>query len=298
MEEVSNGDLKRTLDDILYSNGKISGKIDAFQRENTTLKKENQILLKKINQLERDLNYLLNKERMNNLLLFNVKPSEQDLSNLTKTIVELFKKNSVKISSEEIKDVKLLGKEKSDKRPILVSFVKAATKADIFRNIKSFKNNSIWISNDLSKRQREERDKLRMYKQVINSKCEKAFLLDNKLKYKETVYDIFTIQMLSDKFDFSEVNNNTLTKKTSNIKYNDIIEIKEIPKSNIEITVDINKNTENKKRPRDNSTEEDESKKEEASKKLKSSAKIEATNDRYFSQGSKVNSESKQNEIM
>lgn len=78
-------------------NEKLSNEVMECKSKYSDLKVENNFLLEKINTCESKLDYLLNKERENNLILFKVKDSPKENINLQETVKSIFTKAHVDI---------------------------------------------------------------------------------------------------------------------------------------------------------------------------------------------------------
>lgn len=174
---TSNDELKKILMDIQGDTKGLSSKLDKVQselkvltKENARLKKfvtwnsekvsdlelKNKLLENKLNNCEMKLELFLNKDRMNNIILFKIPDSLTENENLTETVKTIFDKAEIVCDIDNIVSVKRIGNTVGS-RPILITFNNKDIKADIFRKVKNFGNMNIGVSNDYSKVLREKR---------------------------------------------------------------------------------------------------------------------------------------------
>lgn len=175
---TSNDDLKNILMDIQGDTKALSNKLDKVQCELKVLTKEiaylkkfvslnsekvsdlelkNKLLENKLNNFEMKLELFLNKDRMNNIVLFRVQDSPTENENLMETVKQIFDKADVICDIENIVDIKRIGNTEGS-RPILITFKNKDIKADIFHKVKNFGNMNIGVSNDFSKALREKKE--------------------------------------------------------------------------------------------------------------------------------------------
>ena len=95
-EEVTSKDLMNIMERVLNKVEVIEGtynlilkEFNSCRLENAELKRQNEYLNCKVNRLEKQLKYLLNKENAKNVILFNIEITENQKTNLTETTVTI-----------------------------------------------------------------------------------------------------------------------------------------------------------------------------------------------------------------
>lgn len=102
------------------------------------------------------IDYLLNREKAKNIVLFKVSDTSSENENLLEIVISIFKKAEVDIEKKDISDVRRLGK-KEGNRPILISFENEKDKFEIFKKARNFGNMGLGFSNDMKKELREKK---------------------------------------------------------------------------------------------------------------------------------------------
>lgn len=207
-EEVSNKDLKKLLlevrDDIKrvqdstnkvkLVNRFICKEVILCRNKCLELEKHNDYLEKKVEKMNEEIRYLKGKETARYILLFNVEEKIQEEEDLWETVKKIFEDTSTKIEREEIESLKRVGN-KPGSRPILITFVRTSSKKAVFENARKFREKKIGFANDLNKKQREERSKIKIYKEQLG-KTIKVKLQDERLRYEDKYYDIDNVEFL------------------------------------------------------------------------------------------------------
>jgi ribosomal protein L29 len=133
-------------------------------------RKENEILKRKINELERA-------QRKNNVIIFGeseMSPTEE----CVKTVLKMCKSMDMDVTKGEIKDAYRLGKKKG-KRPLLCKFANFRTKQDFMSKCKQ--NNDITALHDLSKEDRINLKKLKPHMDRARQNGHRAVVREGKL---------------------------------------------------------------------------------------------------------------------
>ena len=105
------------------------------------------------------MNFMINKERALNVVLFKLEDNEEINANLKEKIEGLFKAVNVVIPEQGIKEVKRLGA-KEGSRPVLITLENIKLKEEIFNKSKEIAEKGLSVNNDYSVLQREDRNKL------------------------------------------------------------------------------------------------------------------------------------------
>lgn len=113
--------IKSDVKVLTSENTKLSKDIVVYKLKDSELKRNNKLLSDKITTCESKIDYLLNKERANNFILFKVKDSAEQNVNLLETVKLIFHKAEINIHESVITNVRRLGNQKVS-RPNLVCF--------------------------------------------------------------------------------------------------------------------------------------------------------------------------------
>ena len=179
--------------DILKTKNEILDRFNNYETDYLNLRTHTAILEDKLNRLEKELNYLMNRERSRNIVVFNVDDSDELKEDPNESAFNLLHNIVNDLEKDEIKEVKLL-KAKDNKRPIIISFYKPQSKAKVFKKVEELRKAKIFIANDLSVTQRKE--EMKIYMQKITAAGGSAYLKDNKLKFNGKLYDVSTIKTI------------------------------------------------------------------------------------------------------
>lgn len=149
-------DIKSRLDAALveFSSYRkcVDAKISSLEAENASFRMD-------IVALKKEVNLLTNKERVLNMMLYNVEDNDNFHSALADNIFKLFKDAGINITNDAINEATRLANTVG-KRPVLVCFNSKISKNAVFEKCESLKNKNVRISNDLTPMQRDERNKL------------------------------------------------------------------------------------------------------------------------------------------
>ncbi|CAG9760012.1 unnamed protein product [Ceutorhynchus assimilis] len=146
---------------IIASSNDLSSKIE---KVNDDLIKENHVLKHKIKTLEdknQDLELKINileiKARKNNLIIYGL-PNKTELKgeNLVRWVVDKLKNLlEVDLNANEINNTYYLGRPETEKKPLLVELTTYIRKDILLKNARKLKGKSVFLSNDLTKAERE-----------------------------------------------------------------------------------------------------------------------------------------------
>lgn len=187
------GDVK----ELRTENAKLSKDVAIYKRKYSELKSNNEFLTEKIVACESKIDYLLNKERENNLVLFKVKDVQKENENLLDTVKSIFTSAEVNIQDAEISKVRRLGTREGS-RPILVSFYNKNSKSAVYRSAKNFRDLNVGFANDMTKELREKRKTeykiLREAKVLLEQQGKTAIIKGSKILMENVTYDVTAIQ--------------------------------------------------------------------------------------------------------
>ena len=111
----------------------------------------------KIKVLERRIDQLLKKERIKNRMLHKVAEDKEKEKNLIEFVHEMFLEVGITIEENDIEYVARVGRKEGEK-PFMITFRNFYVKSKILNQASKFKNSKIYVTNDLSKEQRQERN--------------------------------------------------------------------------------------------------------------------------------------------
>lgn len=212
---VSNEDLKGIIDNLTAMVAGVQNTASNIERVNNKFKediqgelrivsaraelleKQNSRLVNRLEKLEDQMRFLSTKDIAKNVIVSNVKDSEEENADLIETILQVFVRADVSLKREDIECATRLGAEVGSKpRLILVSLKKISDKKLLFVIMKKFKELKIGINNDLSRRQHTERDELKIYKEKLQSIGVASYIRDDRLMCNGKLYGINAVESL------------------------------------------------------------------------------------------------------
>lgn len=159
--EITNSDIYR---EILQSKNEVKSGLQAVEARLLMIIGELKQKLKSVEQenesLEARIESLERKSRKNNLILFGLKLEESD-NVVNDTLSELKRLIDVDIDRSDVNNLYILNK--SEKKPIIVEFVSFLKKLEVLGNCKKLRGSKVYISHDMTYRQREENKVLRKH---------------------------------------------------------------------------------------------------------------------------------------
>lgn len=182
--------MEQNIEKILNTVERLEHKLDSCVIEIKLLKDkvkvvedENKQLLNVTRKLEEQVDRLENQSRRNNIVVYGVQEVEEENWNKTENILINLIKEKLKINLQEqsIERAHRLGKIKTGKRPIIAKFSSFKVKEEIIRNAKMLKNTGLAVSEDFSRRVKEERNNLKPLLNIAKQQGCRAFLSYNKL---------------------------------------------------------------------------------------------------------------------
>ena len=147
------------VDDLIKEVRIYNAGIRKIQLRQDNLEQENKILREDVEALKGEIDFLVNKERERNVILFKVKDSEPNNKDLMSTVNDIFGKAGIVLPKDDIKEASRLGN-KEGTRPILIKLASTENKTNIFGKSDEIKELGFRVAQDRSKRQRDERNKL------------------------------------------------------------------------------------------------------------------------------------------
>lgn len=163
-------------------------------------KKRREIETKQI-EIEKRVSHIEKTLRKNNIVIFGLQPNEENV--LSYTIEQLNQLLTLNINTLHINNLIPLGKAENNP-PILVQFTSFLTKLEVLKQCKKLKGTGVYICEDLSKEERENRKILEKHQKQARSKNLNAYIRNNKLVVNNDVYTIEELQNLES--DWEEEN--------------------------------------------------------------------------------------------
>lgn len=171
-------DLKTQIGEIKYE---LNSVINQQQEKITALEIENKKLQKAVIQLQR-------KVRKNNLVIFGIKETQ---TNITEQVTKIFKDIlEIEILSSDINDVYEVGRNGTDKKPVIVELNSYQKKLLILKNSSKLKGKNIYIANDLCWEDREVNNTLNKHLKEARSKGAQAYIKGQKLIIANEPYTV------------------------------------------------------------------------------------------------------------
>lgn len=175
--EQDNKELKQTME-------KVQDDINEYKRKCVKLSEENKKLIERVNTCERNMDYLMNKDRAKNVIIYKVPDTDNENKDLIMTTKNIIGKVNTEIPNESIVEVKRLGKQKGS-RPIMVTFSNPIWKTKIFADKNALGSTNYGFSYDLTREEREKRRDnykiLTNYKNILLEKGKTATIKGSKL---------------------------------------------------------------------------------------------------------------------
>lgn len=142
-------------------------------------------------QSERSLSTLERVSRSRNIILFKLQDTDEINSHLNSVVINIFKKVKLQIPDVAIDDVFRIGKTKGN-RPTMIKFISSKWVKMFFGKVGELKSENIFIANDRSKEERENRlilldqvKKMREEGQNVVLKETKIVVLDEHVPEKK-----------------------------------------------------------------------------------------------------------------
>lgn len=168
---------------------KICTKIEALEAkfdklsENLATKVENYIkvteeLTEENKYLKNKVEYLENKVRRNNVVIYGLDIKENLYEN---TVSQLENLLEVKINQWDFNNIYKIGQQNNNDKPILVEFTSVIKKQEILKNCHKLKGKGVYINNDMSQQNREKHKLLRKYLNKAKNDNTPAYIKNNNL---------------------------------------------------------------------------------------------------------------------
>lgn len=159
-----------------------------------------------ISELKKNQHYIEKQLKKKNLVFYNI--VEADTENqieLEGRIIEIIR-NIMKLDilSNEIEDVRRLGRIRNTSRPILVEFSSYKKKLTIISNAKNLKGTDIWVKHDLTRTELEELAKNKKYLHSLKSLGYQAIIKNNKIYINGNAVNLGEINNLIDQAEVTE----------------------------------------------------------------------------------------------
>lgn len=149
------------------------------------LRHENDLLKLKIEQLEQKL-------KKNNVVVHGIPTNVmKNKSESHKVLNFLNEKLGTALSTNDISNLSVLGK---NNKTVLIEFIKYNEKAQIFKNVAKLKGSNIYISNDLTTKERTLRKLLLPYYRQAKSAGKQAKLLNSHILIDDVKYNLDELQ--------------------------------------------------------------------------------------------------------
>lgn len=154
---------------------------DSFDVECAELKNINKNLVEENTELKKRVNYLERKDKKNNLIIHGMEESDNENTiDLVKNLIN--NTLNIPLTIPEINNTYRLGFKSSDKsRPIILQLVSYIKKTEIYSKVQNLKNTGVYIRDDLTPSDREERKLLTEHLMEARSKNLSAKIKNHKL---------------------------------------------------------------------------------------------------------------------
>ena len=134
----------KTIED---NNKRIIEDLKIYEKTVADLKRENEVLKRRIENCEKLMQIFLRKDRLKNIVLFNIPQINEKDEAIDNVVIDLFKNNNIEISSDDIENVRRL-KSNNEKnkvgkegvKPVIVSLKRPQLKKNIFDKSKELGN--------------------------------------------------------------------------------------------------------------------------------------------------------------
>lgn len=182
-----------------------------------------------VSKQEHRIDLLENKLRKNNLVIFGTeeKNSDELLTSFCGTVNDLL---NIELRENHIDDIYKL-KNRDGTSRVVVRLVSYLKKLEILKHCKKLKNTAIYISNDLSLKQREDRKQLIKYRGIARKNNKEAFIKNGKLIVDGRSYTLDELADEERKYNNSvshlelEVASNTSVEASINDTISDVQEL-------------------------------------------------------------------------
>lgn len=206
--------MDQTIQEIKRDNTTLKTDLKILKRKYDTLAEENKELTEKVNLNERRINYILNKERSKNVVLYKVPDTIKENKNLLATVLDIVRKVNTEIPPDSITDVRRLGKQEGS-RPILLSFTNTSWKSLFLQGRKILWDLNYSMANDISKEERERRRKnyeiLTKYKDFLAMNGKEATIKGMNITVDSRTLNIEEVKKLLETIEISKENETTYT---------------------------------------------------------------------------------------
>lgn len=182
--------MEQNIERILSTVERIEKKLDTCVQEIKALKErvnniesDNKQLTSVTKKLEEQIDRLENQARRNNIIIYGMQEKDTENWNETEEIVIKFVKEKLQIGLEEfqIERAHRLGYAKNKKRPIIAKLYNFKIKEEIIKNGKLLKGTGFAVSEDFSRKVKDERSKLKPLLNTAKEQGRKAVLRYNKI---------------------------------------------------------------------------------------------------------------------
>ncbi|CAH2097525.1 unnamed protein product [Euphydryas editha] len=153
-----------------------------FEEKFSTLEKNHENLKEVVENQEKRIHAIERQARKNNLIFFGIEESEKSYNNLERNFIIWTEQYlSLKISHNDIKEIKRIGKKDEKLRPIVVTFTTLGTKIKILKHKRALKETQYYIKEDYPKYVLEKRRELQERLQQEREKGNIAKIIYDKL---------------------------------------------------------------------------------------------------------------------
>ncbi|XP_043461952.1 uncharacterized protein LOC122498335 [Leptopilina heterotoma] len=169
-----------SINNLTASLNETRSKIHASSKVIELVDKRVNELENRLTQSDLSLSALRDLSRSRNIVLFNLTDTDEVNSDLISGVCNVFQKVDLHIPDLAFDDVFRLGRDQGN-RPTLVKFISSRWVRKVFGKVRELRSQNIFISNDRSKEERENRRKLLDQARKLREKGQNAVVKGNRI---------------------------------------------------------------------------------------------------------------------
>ncbi|CAG4941253.1 unnamed protein product [Colias eurytheme] len=158
--------------------------MEALDEKMKLLIEENNNLKTKVSNLEQKISFLEKEKRGKNLILFGIEEKGKTEIELVDLVKETVVESGIHLDSQEISNIKRIGKQSDKNRPVIISLTTIWKKHIILKNKRNLPP-GVYVKEDYSKEVLETRKKLQQQVEIERKNGNVAFIKYDKLIVKK-----------------------------------------------------------------------------------------------------------------